>query len=160
MKGAAAKSLFLIPVMMFSQAIGEGIGKHAIEVAELRREAAPRPLVLFITADWCSYCKLMKKKVFTNAELANKIESEFYFAELDGEFSEPISWAGRTYRFSPSGLRTGTHELALHLGAVNGKLSYPTLVILDENGKVIFRYGGFLTAMEMFKILDTVKSER
>lgn len=153
MKAAAAISLFLLPVMMFSQSISEGIGKHPIEVAERRREAAPRPLVLFITADWCSYCKLMNKKVFTNAEIANKIESEYYFAELNGEFSEPISWAGRTYRFSPSGLRTGTHELALHLGAVNGKLTYPTLVILDKDNKVLYRYSGYLKSGELLDLL-------
>lgn len=160
MKLAAAFILFLLPTMMFSQSNNENTGKHALEEAQIRRSEAARPLIIFITADWCAYCRLMKKKVFSNPEVAGKLQAEFYLAELNGEFTGPISWAGKTYRFSPSGLRTGTHELALHLGAVNGKLTYPTMVILDENSKVLFRYGGFLTAMEMFKILDTVKSER
>ena len=160
MKLAAAFILYLLPSIMFSQSNNESTGKHALEEAQIRRSEAARPLIIFITADWCAYCRLMKKKVFSNPEVAGKLQAEFYLAELNGEFTGPISWAGKTYRFSPSGLRTGTHELALHLGAVNGKLTYPTMVILDENSKVLFRYGGFLTAMEMFEVLDTVKSER
>ncbi len=160
MKLAAAFILFLLPTMMFSQSNNESTDKHALEEAQIRRSEAARPLIIFITADWCSYCKLMKKKVFGNANVATQIESDFYFAELNGGYTKPIKWEGKTYWFAPTGAGTGTHELALHLGAVNGKLTYPTMVILDENSKVLFRYGGFLTAMEMFEVLDTVKSER
>ena len=157
MKFAAGFILFLFPSMMFSQSNNESTDKHALEKAEIRRVAEPRPLMVLITADWCAYCRLMKKKVFSNPEVAGKLQADFYLAELNGEFTEPISWAGKTYRFSPSGLRTGTHELALHLGAVNGKLTYPTMVILDENNKVLYRYSGYLKSHELLELLGHFK---
>ena len=157
MKFAAVFILFLFPSMMFSQSNNENTGKHALEEAQIRRSEAARPLIIFITADWCSYCKLMKKKVFGNTNVATQIESDFYFAELNGGYTKPIKWEGKTYWFAPTGAGTGTHELALHLGAVNGKLTYPTIVILDENNKVLYRYSGYLKSDELLELLGHFK---
>ncbi|MBA5245639.1 thioredoxin fold domain-containing protein [Marnyiella aurantia] len=157
MKLAAAFILFLLPTMMFSQSNNESTDKHALEEAQIRRSEAARPLIIFITANWCSYCRLMKKKVFGNANVATKIESGFYFAELNGGYTKPIKWEGKTYWFAPTGAGTGTHELAFHLGAVNGKLSYPTMVILDENNQVLYRYSGYLKSHELLELLGHFK---
>ncbi len=157
MKLAAAFILFLLPTMMFSQSNNESTDKHALEEAQIRRSEAARPLIIFITANWCSYCRLMKKKVFGNANVATQIESDFYFAELNGGYTKPIKWEGKTYWFAPTGAGTGTHELALHLGAVNGKLTYPTIVILDENNKVLYRYSGYLKSDELLELLGHFK---
>ena len=157
MKLAAAFILYLLPSIMFSQSNNESTGKHALEEAQIRRSEAARPLIIFITANWCSYCRLMKKKVFGNANVATQIESDFYFAELNGGYTKPIKWEGKTYRFAPTGAGTGTHELALHLGAVNGKLTYPTIVILDENNKVLYRYSGYLKSDELLELLGHFK---
>ena len=160
MKFTAAFILFLFPSMMFSQSNNESTDKHALEKAEIRRVAEPRPLLIFITAEWCSYCRMMKNKVFSNPEVAGKLQTDFYFAELNGEYTGPIVWQGETYRYVPNGPRTGTHELAQHLGAVNGKLTYPTLVIVDKKDRVLFRYAGFLTGKEMVALLDKLTSKR
>ncbi len=157
MKFAAALLLFWFPMLFCSQNDRDYYDKHALEKAEIRRVAEPRPLMVLITADWCAYCRLMKKKIFSNPEVAGKLQADFYLAVLNGEFTEPIGWAGKTYRFSPSGLRTGTHELALHLGAVNGKLTYPTMVILDENNQVLYRYSGYLKSHELLELLGHFK---
>src|SRR5690606_40491850 len=47
MKFAAAFILFLFPSMMFSQSNNESADKHALEKAEIRRVAEPRPLIVF-----------------------------------------------------------------------------------------------------------------
>ncbi len=158
MKIAAASILLWLPLMLFPQRTKEQPRRNALEEIQIRHAAEPRPLLVFITADWCSYCKLMKKKVFSNPEVTKKLQADFYFAELNGEYTEPIVWQGQTYRYVPNGPCTGTHELVQHLGAVNGKLTYPTLVVLDKNNGVLFRYGGLLTASEIVALWEKVKS--
>ncbi len=103
-------------------------------------EANPKKVFIDVYTDWCGWCKKMDKDTFQNEEVAAYMTENFYMVKLDGEGKEPIEYNGKTYSYVPSG-RRGYHELAAAL--MQGKLSYPTVIFLDENLKMLSPVPGY-----------------
>lgn len=139
---------------VFSQRNTGSTDTHSFEHIGSLQHKHSRPLVVFISADWCGYCKVMKNKVFKNPSVAQKLAEDFYYTELNGEWPDPIVFSNKTYHFHQTGLGTGTHELATLLGTMEGKLSYPTLVILNADDEILYRYSGYLNSKELLELLS------
>ncbi len=90
----------------------------------------PKKIFVDVYTDWCGWCKKMDKDTFQNPEVAAYMEANFYMVKLDAEGKEDITYNGKTFKFVPQG-RRGYHEFAAAL--LQGKMSYPTVVFLDEN---------------------------
>lgn len=114
----------------------------------------PRNVVVFIHTDWCSYCKAMEVKTFRKEEITESLNSHFYFIDFDAESKEDIIYNGIKFKYRPTGKNTGLHEIAEALGEIDGKLSYPTLVILNPENEIVFQYDSFINYKEMEKILN------
>src|SRR5690606_28700163 len=109
------------------------------ELSELQcRER--RPVLVFIQASWCSYCKAMEQSVFKHPEVIKKLNRHFYTVYLDAESQDGILFSGRLFSFKPTGKNIGIHELAEELASVEGKISYPALCILNADNEIIFQY--------------------
>lgn len=117
-----------------------------------------RPVVFFVHTDWCGYCQAMKNITFKNKDVENILNQDFYFVDFNAETQEEISFAGQIFRYKPTGVKTGVNELAESLAAIDGKISYPTLVILNQNYEIIFQYAGFLSAENLTKVLKEIKT--
>ncbi len=89
----------------------------------------PKKLFIDVYTDWCGWCKKMDKDTFQNPEVAAYMQANFYMVKLDGEGKEEITYNGKTFKFIPQG-RRGYHEFAAAL--MQGKMSYPTVIFLDE----------------------------
>ena len=118
----------------------------------LRKER--RPVLVFIHTDWCTYCKMMELRTFSDATVASKLQEKFYCVRLNAEETQSITFLQRTYKFKPTGVKTGVHELAQVLGTEKGKLSYPTTVFFDQNLQLQARMVGALEAKRLDKALD------
>lgn len=111
------------------------------EAAELATsEENPKKIFVDVYTDWCGWCKKMDKDTFQNAEVAAYMEANFYMVKMDGEGKEPIEYKGKTFNFVPSG-RKGYHEFAAAL--MNGKMSYPTTIFLDEKMDMLSPVPGY-----------------
>lgn len=137
------KNLFLVAFLLISA------GSQAQEVKWLSwNEAAalaatdknPKKVFVDVYTDWCGWCKKMDKDTFQNLEVAAYMTENFYMVKLDGEGAEPIEFKGKTYKFVPSG-RKGYHELAAAL--MQGRLSYPTTIFLDEKFNMLSPVPGY-----------------
>ena len=100
----------------------------------------PKKIFIDVYTDWCGWCKKMDKDTFQNPEVALYMNQNFYMVKLDGEGKDPIEFRGKTYKYVPSG-RRGYHELAAAL--LNGRLSYPTVVFLDEDLNLLSPVPGY-----------------
>ena len=92
-------------------------------------EKNPKKIFIDVYTDWCGWCKKMDKDTFQNPEVATYMKANFYMVKLDAEGKEDITYNGKTFKFVPQG-RRGYHEFAAAL--LQGKMSYPTVVFLDE----------------------------
>ena len=93
----------------------------------LRKEA--KPVLVFIHTDWCKYCKMQENTTFKDVEVVQELNNFYYCIRLDAEVSDSIFFLGRVYDNSLNSY----HELANFLGKINGKLSFPTTVVLDAS---------------------------
>lgn len=100
----------------------------------------PKKIFIDVYTDWCGWCKVMDKNTFNHPEIAAYLNENFYPVKLNAEQKEDIIFNGHTFKFVPTGGK-GYHELAASL--LNGKLSYPTVVFLDEEFSIIQPLPGY-----------------
>jgi thioredoxin-related protein len=129
---------------------GNGINWITINQADSLRRTAPRKVLIDVYTDWCGWCKRMDQTTFSDPRVAKFISEHFYAVKLDGEQRTTINLGGKDYNFVPNGSR-GYNELAAAL--LQNKMSYPTIVYLDENMNMIQPMPGYRTADDLLPIL-------
>jgi thioredoxin-related protein len=114
-------------------------------IAKLESDASkglkPKKIFIDVYTDWCGWCIKMDKLTFQEASISAYLNQNFYSVKLNAEQKAEISFAGKTFKFIPSGNR-GYHELASAL--LDGKMSYPTVVFLNEKVELLQRIPGYL----------------
>lgn len=123
------------------------------EEAVQKSATEKRKIFIDVYTDWCGWCKVMDKKTFADPAVAKLLNEKFYPVKFNAEQKEDIVFNGTTFKFIESGSR-GTHQLAAAL--LNNQLSYPTVVFLDEEFKMIQPLPGFRQAPEFHKIAQFI----
>ena len=109
-------------------------------VAMTQNEGNTKKVFIDVYTDWCGWCKKMDKDTFQNPRVAAYMQENFYMVKFNAEGKDPINYDGKTFEFVPSG-RRGYHQLAAAL--LQNRLSYPTVVFLDENMKLLSPVPGY-----------------
>ena len=99
----------------------------------MEQAKAEKKMVLldFTGSDWCPPCKSLHKNVLTSAEFSKFAKDNLVLVELDFPKSKPLS----------DEIKAANKAL----GAKYGIKGYPTVIVLDAEGKELFRkvgYGG------------------
>lgn len=123
------------------------------EEAVQKSKTEKRKIFIDVYTDWCGWCKVMDKKTFNDPSVAKILNEKFYPVKFNAEQREDIVFNGNTFKFIENGGR-GTHQLAVAL--LNNQLSYPTVVFLDEEFKMIQPLPGYRQAPEFHKIAQFI----
>lgn len=115
----------------------------------------PKPVMIFLHTDWCSYCSLMERKTLKNDKVKDKLNSDFYYISFNTEHDEVIKYKGKNYSLKKLGISTKQHELAKELSQSN---AYPAIIFLDEKLEVLYRHFAYVKPDDMYKILNTIKT--
>ncbi|MGB0347637.1 MAG: thioredoxin family protein, partial [Balneolaceae bacterium] len=99
-----------------------------------------RPIFVFLTADWCRYCKNVEQNSFQNIEVVDRLNNDFYIVIFDIEERNEIKLFGQNFRYKSTGLNTGVHELAELIGTIDGVLNTPTFVMFDQSLQIQYQY--------------------
>ncbi len=128
----------------------------SFEEAEQMNQKERKKFFVFYYTDWCGYCKKMDKEVFTDANVINTLNNEYYAIRFNAEQKDPVTFDGNVYEFDASRGRRGMHEIANEM--LLGQKVMPTTVILDNNKETLRRLQG-LQPTELFGMFLTYMAE-
>lgn len=95
-------------------------------------------ILVYLYTDWCGYCRRMNQTTFTDAQLINEMGDRFVWLKLNAETDSDGLEMQR--RFQVTG--------------------YPTILVLDSNGREIDRIPGFVGPERFVQtVQDIVVSE-
>ncbi|WP_165785734.1 thioredoxin family protein [Cloacibacterium normanense] len=121
--------LFLvISTVLFSQ---DGIKFGKQSFAKTLEQAKKENKLIFLDAfaSWCGPCKLLDKNVFPKKEVGDYFNANFLNLHIDMEKGEGIEIAKKYSIYS-----------------------YPTLLFIDGDGKVVYKAAGYMSPQELISI--------
>lgn len=146
------RSRLLILLFLFLSYAGQAqVQWMTLEEAYAKTQESPRKIFIDVYTDWCGWCKVMDKNTFSHPEVAAYLNTHFYPVKLDAEGKKPITIGAQTFIFDP---QQGTHQIAVAL--LQGKLSYPTVVYLDEKFQMIQPLPGYMDAQAFHPIVTFI----
>lgn len=119
-----------------------------IEQAEAACQKKPKKIMIDVYTSWCGWCKKMDATTFTDPKVVSYMNEKFYAVKMDAESQNNLIFKDKVHKFND---QRNAHDLSILL--MNGNMSYPTTVYLDEKLNVIQPIGGYLNASEFNKIL-------
>ncbi|MEM6347595.1 MAG: thioredoxin fold domain-containing protein [Bacteroidota bacterium] len=130
---------------------------HWLSFEELEDSLNVKPKKVFIsfTTDWCTYCRKMDKVVFTKPEVIELLNTDYYAVHFDAEYDSVVTFGERPFindQLEKS--RTPIHQIAQLLALREGQFVAPTMVILDEDFKLIARHFEYLDSRRLIKALE------
>lgn len=114
-------------------------------------EEEPKMWFIDMYTDWCGWCKRMDASTFKDPLIVDYINANYYAVKFDAEQKEDIVVGDSTYSFVANG-RRGYHELAAQL--MNGKMSYPTYVFLNDKREILTTVPGYKENKDLLPILE------
>lgn len=114
--------------MLFSQ---DGIKFGKQSFAKTLEQAKKENKLIFLDAfaSWCGPCKLLDKNVFPKKEVGDYFNANFLNLHIDMEKGEGIEIAKKYSIYS-----------------------YPTLLFIDGDGKVVYKAAGYMSPQELISI--------
>lgn len=126
---------------------------EAIEASKTK----PKKIIVDVYTDWCGWCKVMDRETFPNAEVAAYLNANFYAVKFNAEQREEITFNGQKFNYVVQG-KGGYHTLAATL--LDGQMSYPTVVYLNEKYERIMISPGYKKPEDLMKELKYTSEEQ
>jgi thioredoxin-related protein len=90
----------------------------------------------------------MDRETFTNAEVIKYVNQNYYAVKLDAESTKDIKIGPKVYKYNAA---NRSNEAAIAL--LQGKMSYPSIVYLDESFNMIQPLPGYMSAKDFHQII-------
>jgi len=140
-------------------AASEGLEVDWITWEEAMEKTKSNPKKVFVDmyTSWCGWCKRMDATTFKDPKIVAYLNDNFYPVKFNAEQKKTIEFQGHQFKFVPNG-RRGYHELANAM--LNGRMGYPSFVLLDEEMARIMISPGYKKAEQMMPELEFAKEEQ
>lgn len=121
----------------------------SIEEAQAAQKKEPRKILVDVYTKWCGPCKMMMKNTFTNADVIQYINENYYAVKFDAESPDEVtfkelSFSNPDYVPNKAG-RNGVHQLSRYWSV----RAYPTIVYIDEDLNILAPISGYKTPKQL-----------
>ncbi len=121
------------------------------EKAVEKQAEVPKKIFVDVYTDWCGWCRRMDADTYSHPVVAAYLNDNYYPVKLNAEHKEPITFQGVVFENQNPEGRRHAHDLAAAL--LQGKMGYPSIVLIDEESNIITSIPGFKQAIDMEYIL-------
>ena len=117
----------------------------------------PKKIFIDMYTDWCGWCKRMDQTTFTNPVIAKYMNDEFYPVKFNAERRDTLVFQGKTFVNPDPTKPRSPHQLAQSL--LQGRMSYPSIVFLNEKNEVITVLPGYRKPSELEAVLHYIAED-
>ncbi|MEM6262229.1 MAG: DUF255 domain-containing protein [Bacteroidota bacterium] len=109
-----------------------------------------KKIIVDVYTSWCGWCKRMDRDSYEHDAVVRYINENYIAVKFNAEQKEDVTLGGKTFKFVPNG-RRGYHELAATM--LQGKMSYPSTVFIDEKLQRLTTVPGYLGPVDLLGVL-------
>lgn len=138
------KILIFLGIVLNLNAIAQNTHKIdwlSFEGSVEKNSTNPRLIFIDVYTDWCGWCKRMDATTFKDSTFIDYINKYFYAVKLDAEMADTVRFNNTVFINPAPTARRSTHQLAASL--LQGKMSYPSFVILNDKFQLLTIIKGF-----------------
>lgn len=115
-------------------------------------QKTPKKIFVDVYTDWCGWCKKMDKTTFADPAVAQYVNEKYYAVKFDAERNDTVHFMGTDFvPVKQPGSFRSIHQLAASM--LQGKMSYPSYVVFNEELKVIQVIPGYQEVKTFLPIL-------
>lgn len=127
---------------------------YTFEEAVALNKKNPKKIFIDIFTDWCGWCVKMDNSTWQDSIIKSYLAKNFYPVRLNAERKDTVRFNGNVYVNPSPDKPRSTHQLAVSL--LQGQLSYPSYVILNEKLEILNMYKGYKVPKEMECVLHYI----
>jgi thioredoxin-related protein len=114
--------------------------------AQIASIDSSKVVFVFVEAEWCGFCKRMKRDVFPKSKISDLMRDEYFSVLIDLESKNELTFNGETMT---------EREFARNMEVKQT----PTMIFLNSKGKELGRQPGYLDEEVFYKLLRYVISD-
>ena len=122
----------------------EGINWMTFSEAVKASEKTQKKIFVDVYTHWCGWCKRMDATTYEDPGVIEYLNKYFISVKLDAEMKDSIKFKDKLYTFKPE---YRSNEIAVWM--LNGQMSYPTSVYLDEGFNLLGPAPGYQTPQQL-----------
>lgn len=154
------KNLLLLVLLMATASItAQKINWMSMDEALAAQQNEPKKIIMDVYTTWCGPCKLLDRNTFSNADVIQFINDNYYAVKFNGEGEEEITYQGFTYtnpNYQPG--RKGRNSTHFFADALKLR-GYPSLVFFGEDGSLIQAIPGYKTPQQLEIYLKMIAND-
>lgn len=121
---------------------------------EAVRVKKPKKTFIDIYTHWCGWCKRMDATTFKDSAIVNYLNTNYNAVKLNAETKDTIYYNEKRFIYTKD---YKANELAISL--LNGKMGYPSFVVLDEQFNLLTVFPGYIEPKELLMLLKYFAEE-
>jgi len=153
------KLLLLFILVITTSVTAQKINWMSMNEALAAQETAPKKIIVDVYTHWCGPCKMMDKNTFTNKNVIDYINKNYYAVKFNAEGTEEVTYQDFTYtnpNYQEGRKGRNSQHLFAHALKVTG---YPSLVFFEDDGKLIQGIPGYKTPEQLEIFLKMIAND-
>ncbi len=153
------KLLLLFLLLSLGTVNSQEINWMTMNEALVAQKESPKKIFMDVFTTWCGPCKMLDKNTFSDKEVIDYVNENYYAVKFNAEGTEEITYQDFTYtnpNFQPERKgRNTTHFFADALKLTG----YPSLVFFTEKGDLIQALPGYKTPQQLEIFLKMIATD-